>query len=62
MVESLQYDHYIMWREDFEDEEGWFTKPGAHDLVYRIKQLHGEGEAMIYVVILGKDVSTEFRV
>lgn len=58
-------EYFIRWRENFNDEEGWFTKDQAKELVRRIHDSKEEdigGELDIYCVIKGQDVSGEFGV
>lgn len=61
-------DHYVSWREDFDDQYGWMTAKEVRSLSMRLKKLgwnpkkrqEGEGEAEIKRVIRGSDVTDAF--
>lgn len=64
-MDKLEY--FVMWREDYNDEEGWFTKDQAEALVNRIWTIEAEeqnggygGEPEIYFIIKGEDVTNQF--
>ena len=53
---------YMQWRESFDDQNGWFTESELKTEILRIEELikEDDGEAMIYFVIEGKDVTDNF--
>lgn len=54
---------YMRWREDFDDQEGWFeTEKELIAEVLRIQMLadDGDGEACVMTIVKGKDVTDEF--
>lgn len=53
----------MRWREDFDDQEGWFeTEKELIAEVLRIQMLadDGDGEACVMTIVKGKDVTDEF--
>lgn len=51
------------WREDFDDQWGWFSYKDLKKEIKRIKSLdEDDGEASIYRIIKGEDVSDDFGV
>jgi hypothetical protein len=58
-----QRDYFVLWREDWDDQEGWFTKAEAKELIDRIWQLEADGESgepMILSVIQGRNALDDF--
>lgn len=57
-------EYFMEWREDFDDQWGWFTKTDLLKEIKRIKALEedDDGEASVGKIIKGKDVSDEFGV
>ncbi len=53
-------NYYCTWRERFNDYEDWFNQSELLDHVKRIRALDGDGEAEIYRVVQGKDVTVKF--
>lgn len=55
-------EYYMQWREDFDDQWGWFTYEQLKKEIERIKKLEKDedGEASIDKIIKGKDVGGDF--
>lgn len=58
----MEAKYYVRWREDFDDQWGWFTKKELKAEIKRIKKLEAEedGEASIELIIQGEDKTNEF--
>lgn len=55
-------EYYMRWREEFDEQWGWFTRPQLIKEIKRIKSLDGEMEANIELILLATDVSSDFGV
>lgn len=59
----MKAEYFVMWREDYEDMDGWFTEVEALSLVNRIWALEAEGESgepSVYRIIKGQDLTEDF--
>ena len=56
-MSSIYYMHY---RENFDDQFGWYTKEQLEKEVIRIRSLADDGEACIYTIIIGRDITSDF--
>lgn len=53
-------EFYMTWREDFDDQEGWFTEEGLIAEIERIKALDEDGEAEVRTIIKGENVFDKY--
>ena len=55
-------EFYMEWREDFDDQYGWFDESELKEEIKRIKALEedDDGEASVGKIIKGKDVTEDF--
>lgn len=59
---------FVHWREDFDDQYGWFTHAGVSQIVDRLigygwnptTHDEGVGEACVYSIIEGVDAKRQF--
>lgn len=62
-IVSKEQKYFMEWREDFDDQWGWFSYKDLKKEIKRIKSLdEDDGEASIYRIIKGEDVSDDFGV
>lgn len=61
---SKKQEFFMEWREDFDDQWGWFDEEGLKKEIKRIKKLIDEddGEAAIHRIIKGKNVTADFLI
>jgi hypothetical protein len=55
--------YFMRWRESFDDQEGWFSLKELNKEIKRIEALIDDneaGEATIYCIIKGEDVTNQF--
>lgn len=59
----MREQYFMRWRENFDDQEGWFSFSELEKEVERIKKLVAEadGEATIYMIIYGQLVTEQFK-
>lgn len=61
----MKREYYMKWREDFDDQQGWFTKKELETEIKRINELildEENGEASIEVIIKGEEVTSKFDI
>lgn len=60
---SEKREFFMEWREDFDDQWGWFTESELKKEIKRIKKLiddDEDGEASISRIIKGKNVTVDY--
>ncbi len=58
-MKKAKRNFYMTWREDFDDQWGWFTESELMEEIERIKKLSDDddGEAAIRLIIRGQEIT-----